>query len=374
MNSTAMHWTVAHWTVVPARDFARHAGRWQRLHAAGAASPVLAADFVQALLDVFGTGRELLAWHGIGEDTDAMTIVAPSRFGTWDTFQPAQAPVGLWLQLDARPADGLLASLLQALPGPALMVGLTQCDPMLMARPAAGVPSGARSFDYIQTARITLQGSFDDYWNARGKNLRNNLKKQRNRLRQDGIATRLEIVRAPERMAGAVADYGRLETSGWKAGQGTAVAADNDQGRFYRAMLEALARRGAASVYRYWLDGPDGPRLAAMDLCIEGGGCIVILKTAYDEALGPQLSPALLMREEATRGLFDEGRFERIEFYGRVMEWHTRWTDEIRTMYHLNGYRWPWLGRLHALAAQRKKRNSKINAATPAPAAAATGS
>jgi hypothetical protein len=357
------------WTVVPARDFAQHAARWQRLHAAGPASPLLAFDFVQALLDVFGTGREMLAWHGPKDndgDTDAMTIVAPGRPGVWNTFQPAQAPVGLWLQADTRPGDGLLASLLQALPGPALMVGLTQCDPMLMAR-----PGGARSFDYIQTARITLQGTFDDYWNARGKNLRNNLKKQRNRLRQDGIATRLEIVRDPELMAGAVADYGKLETSGWKAGEGTAVDAANDQGRFYRTMLEALARRGAASVYRYWFDGPDGPRLAAMDLCVEGGGCIVILKTAYDEALGPQLSPALLMREEATRGLFDEGRFERIEFYGRVMEWHTRWTDEIRTMYHLNGYRWPLLGRLHALAANRGK---TVSAAPPAPAAAATGS
>ncbi|MFL6631183.1 MAG: GNAT family N-acetyltransferase [Massilia sp.] len=358
--------TVAHWTVVPAREFAQHAARWRRLHAAGAASPLLAADFVQPLLDMFGTGRELLAWHGRGDDTNAMTIVAPGRPGVWNTFQPAQAPVGLWLQRDARSADGLLPGLLRALPGPALMLGLTQCDPMLAARPA-----GPHSFDYIETARITLQGAFDDYWNARGKNLRNNLKKQRNRLRQDGIATRLEIVRDPALMADAVADYGRLETGGWKASEGTAVAADNDQGRFYRAMLEAFARRAAASVYRYWFDGPDGPHLAAMDLCVEGGGCIVILKTAYDEALGPQLSPALLMREEATRGLFDEGRFERIEFYGRVMEWHTRWTDEIRTMYHLNGYRWPLLGRLHALAARRA---ADVSAAPPAPAAAATGS
>ena len=332
------------WTIIPARDFDRHAARWQRLHAAGPASPLLAVDFVRPLLDVFGTGRELLAWHdGRDGNTDAMTIVTPGRFGAWNTFQPAQAPVGLWLQRDARLADDLLAGLLRALPGPALMLGLTQCDPMLTAR-----PEGSHSFDYIRTARITLQGTFDDYWNARGKNLRTNLKKQRNRLRQDGIATRLDIVRDPALMAGAVADYGKLETSGWKASEGTAVAADNAQGRFYRALLEAFARRGAASVYRYWFDGPDGPRLAAMDLCVEGGGCIVILKTAYDEALGPQLSPALLMREEATRSLFDEGRFERIEFYGRVMEWHTRWTDEIRTMYHLNGYRWPLLGRLRA--------------------------
>ena len=357
------------WTIVPAIDFHSHAARWQRLHAASPASPLLAVDFVKPLLDVFGTGRELLAWHGREDDTDAMTIVTPGRPGVWNTFQPAQAPVGLWLQRADGAADCLLAGLLAALPGPALMLGLTQCDPMLMARPA-----GAHSFDYIRTARITLRGTFAEYWNARGKNLRNNLKKQRARLRQDGIATRLDIVRAPDLMAGAVADYGRLETGGWKAAEGTAVAADNDQGRFYRALLEGFARRGAARVYRYWFDGPDGPHLAAMDLCVEGGGCIVILKTAYDETLGPQLSPALLMREEATRGLFDEDRFERIEFYGRVMEWHTRWTDEIRTMYHLNGYRWPLLGRLHALAARRNESHDGISVAPPGPAAAATGS
>jgi len=75
-----------------------------------------------------------------------------------------------------------------------------------------------------------------------------------------------------------------------------------------------------------------------------------VLKTAYDEALGRQFSPALLMREEACRSLFDAGDIERIEFYGRVMEWHLRWTGEVRTMYHLNAYRWPGLARLHALA------------------------
>jgi hypothetical protein len=57
-----------------------------------------------------------------------------------------------------------------------------------------------------------------------------------------------------------------------------------------------------------------------------------------------------------------------------VMEWHTRWTDEIRTMYHLNGYRWPVLGRLHALAARRSGNDADVSAAPPAPAAAATGS
>ncbi|WP_208280974.1 GNAT family N-acetyltransferase [Massilia oculi] len=337
------------WRVVPAAEAAlpEHLERWRRLHGQSAGSPLLAPEFVLPLLAVFGTGREVLAWHERDGETDIMALLAPSRPGAWDTFQPAQAPVGLWLQRDARPRPDLLPGLLRALPGPALMLGLTQCDPMLMERPAAG--AGLRTMDYIETARVTLPASFDEYWNTRGKNLRGNLRKQRKRLQDDGVPTRLQASRAVHEMAAAVEDYGRLESAGWKAKDGTAVSAGNEQGRFYRAMLEAFAAIGAACVYRYFI----GERLAAMDLCVEGGGCIVVLKTAYDEGIGNGLSPALLMREEATRDIIESRRFERIEFYGRVMEWHLRWTGEVRTMYHLNAYRWPWLGRLHARAAGR---------------------
>jgi CelD/BcsL family acetyltransferase involved in cellulose biosynthesis len=231
---------------------------------------------------------------------------------------------------------------LLALPGPALVFGLTQCDPALLPRPSAR--GRLDTIDYIDTARITMQGGFSEFWAARGKNLRANLKKQRVKLDKEGVAVRLEVSRAADDMAAAVADYGRLESAGWKSRSGTAVHPDNAQGRFYRAMLEALCTRGAGSVYRYWI----GERLAAMDLCVEDAGCVVVLKTTYDESAAQGLSPALLMREDASRTLFDAARLARIEFYGKVMEWHLRWTDEVRTMYHINCYRWQALRLLHA--------------------------
>jgi len=331
------------WQLLPAADFAHAAPRWAALHAAGPAAPMLAPAFVGALLDVFGSGAELLALCEHDGRTCAAAVLAPAGPGRWATFQPPQAPLGLWLQDPDLDTDALLARLAPALPGPALLIGLTQCDPLLLPR---RVDHGhRRSLDYIATARIEVAGSFEAYWNTRGKNLRNNLKKQRKRLADENIAPRLEILDRPGDMADAVADYGRLEGAGWKARGGSAVLAGNDQGRFYRHMLEACAAQGQARVYRYWF----GDKLAAMDLCILERDCIVILKTAYDEAVAGSYSAALLMREEACRGLFDEGRFARIEFYGRVMEWHTRWTDAVRTLYHLNHYRWPALARLHAL-------------------------
>jgi CelD/BcsL family acetyltransferase involved in cellulose biosynthesis len=338
------------WTLAPAADRAARAAfaaRWQALHAAAGASLLLSWDFVAPLLDEFGAGNELLAWCERDGRTVALTIAVPAGRGAWATFQPAQAPLGLWLQAPALPLEPLLQGLLQALPGLPLAFSLMQMDPWLMPRPADASRTG--TLDYIATAHVDIVSGFDAYWQARGKNLRNNLKKQRNRLEREGVAARLEVIEAPEAMAGAVADYGRLEQSGWKAGQGTAVGADDAQGRYYRAMLEAFARRGHGRVYRYWL----GDRLAAMDLCIDDGDTLVVLKTSYDEAAAANLSPTLLMREEAMRRLFEDGRLRRIEFYGRVMGWHLRWTEQVRTMYHVNYYRWPALRRLHAFARAR---------------------
>jgi CelD/BcsL family acetyltransferase involved in cellulose biosynthesis len=343
------------WTLLPASGFSAHAAAWDALRATGPAAPVLDAGFVACLLDAFGSGAEVLALCEDGAGLLAATLLAPQGRARWATFQPAQAPVGPWLQRPGADTGALLADLVRALPGCALLVGLTQCDPFLLPRPAdGGTGSGS---DYIDTARISVSGDFDTWWDSRGKNLRSNLKKQRNRLAAAGTATRLEVWNEPGQMAQAVADYGRLESTGWKGRAGTAVAADNDQGRFYRHMLESFCDRGIGSVFRYYFND----ELAAMDLCIEEEDCIVILKTAYDESIPKHYSPALLMREEACRRLFEEGRMHRIEFYGRVMEWHMRWTDEVRTMYHFNHYRWSTLRYLQSLR-QREVRNSTQSA------------
>ncbi|MFL6657064.1 MAG: GNAT family N-acetyltransferase [Massilia sp.] len=338
------------WNLYPARAFADHATTWDALHARCDASPMLARDFVQPLLDAFGDGREWLATCEHQGRCVAMALLVRSGRASWSSFQPAQAPIGLWLQEPDLALAPLLAALMPCLPGLPLILGLTQLDPDLLPRPA-----DLNTLDYIATAKITLAGTFDDFWAARGKNLRNNLKKQRTRLTKEDVALRLHVTRDPAAVAAAVADYGRLESAGWKAGGGTAVAADNAQGRFYRAMLEAFCQRGAGSIYRYWFN----EQLVAMDLCIEDGRQIIVLKTTYDESVPANLSPTLLMREEAVKQLFDSQRFERLEFYGKVMEWHTRWTDEVRTLYHVNYYRWPALGRLHALWQSRRARTIK---------------
>ena len=51
--------------------------------------------------------------------------------------------------------------------------------------------------------------------------------------------------------------------------------------------------------------------------------------------------------------LLGSGRVRRVEFFGRLMDWHRRWTGEQRSLYHLTTFRWRWLARLRAPSSDR---------------------
>ena len=346
---------MARWEWFPASRFADVASRWDALNATTGNLPLLHSDMLAEAIRCFGTGREmvgLLVQPEAAGRVGAAGIFGRHGVGQWSTFQPSQLPVGPFLLDRSVTANNLLASVLPALPGWSIVLSITQQDPAVLARPTADDATAV--LDYIDTARVTIAGTFEDYWAARGKNLRANVKKQLSKLASEGIATHVDVLTRPEEMAGAIADYGRLETSGWKAGQGTAVNVDNAQGDFYRSVLTRFARRSAARVYRYRY----GERVAAMDLCVESSDTLYILKTAYDESI-QGTSPATLMRHAYLPDLVNREGKRRIEFYGRVMEWHRRWTDDVRTMYHVTRYRSPWIMKL---------RRKLARSAAPAPA------
>jgi len=301
--------------------------------------PVLHSSFMRAGLRHFGTGRERLAVCGEADAPVAMGIFTRLKAGNWQTFQPSQFPLGPFLIRDGIGIETLLPGLTGRLPGFPVVTSLTQVDSQFVRPP--GTSGTVRSIPYIDTAWVDVVGTFDDYWSARGKNLRHNVKRQIAKLAESRTSTALEVVEQPRDVARAVAEYARLESAGWKAGEGTAVQAGTPQGNFYKAMLEAFCADGQGRIYAYRI----GDRIAAVDLCVEQGDVLVVLKTAYDEAQ-KSVSPATLMRHEYFRRIFDEGRLRRIEFYGRVMEWHTRWTDRRRPLVHVNHYRWLWMKRM----------------------------
>ena len=345
------------WTLYPISRFAEFASAWDTLAQARPGAPFLESLFMQPALAAFGDGSETLCLLHHDGALRAAAIVQPGPHGMWQTFQPSQLPLGAWINATDLDLAAASAELVKRLPGLALGIGLTQLDPLFAARP--GDSGQARTQDYIATAWVDIDSSFDAYWEARGKNLKQNTRKQRNKLQADAIEPRMDCVTDAADVAQAIADYGSLESAGWKTANGTAIHPDNAQGRFYRAMLENFCQAGRGRIYRYRF----GEAVVAMDLCITDGEVIVILKTTYDESY-KAVSPSTLMRHAEFEHLFDEQRFKRIEFYGKVMEWHTRWTDKQRIVYHANTYRHALVLRLLALRERWKA------ARAPAPAAA----
>lgn len=331
------------WTLYPIARFADFSEQWDQLAQSQPGAAFLETTFLQPAIDSFGTGRELLCLDHEGGQIDAAAIVQPGHKGTWQTFQPSQLPLGAWLSRESADLPAACSRLLAKLPGLALGLGLTQLDSRFQSRPTD--TSNLRTQDYIQTGWVDIEGGFDAYWEQRGKNLRQNTRKQRNKLQTEGTVTRMECITTAADVPKAIADYGLLESAGWKTADGTAIHPDNVQGKFYRKMLESYCQLGRGRIYRYWFDD----KVVAMDLCIHDETAIVILKTTYDESY-KTISPSTLMRQDEFQQLFEEGRFKRIEFYGKVMEWHTRWTAQQRGIYHATVYRWAWLKKMKSKA------------------------
>ena len=120
------------WKVRPARELHSMRSQWQALNRSG--NPALEPGFMVPLLEHFGDETEVLATASAGGEPLAMAILSRTAPGCWQTFQPAQAPMGAWLQEPGFAPAELVTGLFSALPGFPLLIGITQLDPEIMAR------------------------------------------------------------------------------------------------------------------------------------------------------------------------------------------------------------------------------------------------
>ena len=347
------------WSAVPALSLTSDTAlqhEWDRLNALQSNLPFLGSDSVSLALKVFGTGTEKLIIARNAGRVCAMILLAPAGKLQWQTFQPSQLPLGAWVAEPTLPVETIANSAMHS--GKlfaAAALSFTQVDPLFAPR-GTDTPCN-RYDDYIETAWVGIAGSFDDYWAGRGKNLRQNMRKQRNKLQTEGIELKMHVWRDASDMAAAIARYGELESQSWKAHEGTAIQPNNDQGRFYTELLCQNARRGEAVVYEYTFAG----KLVASNLCVHRAKTLTILKTAYDASI-KAYSPAFLLNEEILQSIFSEQQISRLEYYGRVMEWHTRWTDSKRTLYHLTTFRNSWVKRVSQLLSSKTAKGAAVPA------------
>ncbi|HEY3020332.1 MAG TPA: GNAT family N-acetyltransferase [Solirubrobacteraceae bacterium] len=127
----------------------------------------------------------------------------------------------------------------------------------------------------------------------------------------------------------------RVEASGWKGRQGTAILSRPEDERLYRDFARAAAERGWLRLALLELDGV----VVAGDLQFAVGGVVSSVKGGYDESYA-KLSPGYVLRGETLRAAIDDG-CTGYDFLGPADPHKLRWTDEVRPRRRVLAWRGP---------------------------------
>ena len=123
-----------------------------------------------------------------------------------------------------------------------------------------------------------------------------------------------------------------VEAASWKGQTGTALALDPVIGAFYRRYAAAACAQGTLRLCFLRIDG----RAAAMQVAIETGNRLWLMKIGYDERFA-SCSPGNLLVRETIRHAALRG-MKSIAFLGAMEPWKEQWTHEQNPCVVLRGY------------------------------------
>ncbi len=316
--------------------FAALRDEWDALAARGPVDlPFVGHAWLSAWLDAFAPGRPplvLAARTAAGAAVGFAPFLEERRRGVVRLLAPANdhscrfewvlgpdvsgAAASIWAHLRDRcrwdalvlrdvPRDGPTSTLLEP---------LARADGHLTGR-----------WESLRTPRIALAGPQGTAEARTSAKVRANLRRRAKRLSELGA---VGLLRVDGRGGAAEVDdavdaFLRLEASGWKGENGTAIALDPALAGFYRRIAHEAAARGALAIRALLLDG----RPVAVHLGIVHRGVYLLPKTAYDESLG-NVSPGQLLQREVLAECEARG-LAGFDFLGPDMPWKQDWAGEL---------------------------------------------
>jgi CelD/BcsL family acetyltransferase involved in cellulose biosynthesis len=304
------------------------AERWDAL-AGDRLTPFDTHAWYRAWWGAFGGSGELAiatAWEG---DELAAALPLMRIGGRLAALVNGHTP--LYRPIGPEPAAAALVS--QVLAGPEASVELfavPATDPVVGSMDSsAGTPP---RYDVVERQHVSpiveTTGTFDAWRKLTKPNWRSDLDRFARNLRKRHNAE-FSIVEVPSDLTAELEAGFRVEASGWKGEQGTAIESSPETERFYRDIAAVFHDRGQLRLSRIEL--PDG--WAAFDLCLLAGNRLYLLKTGFDQRFR-NLSPGLVMRLATIERCFELG-LEAHELLGGEAEWKRKFaTTERRHIAH----------------------------------------
>jgi CelD/BcsL family acetyltransferase involved in cellulose biosynthesis len=161
---------------------------------------------------------------------------------------------------------------------------------------------------------------------------RGDLRRARRRAEQVGGVVAEVTSPAEKEVAELLQEFYVVEAAGWKGDRGTALVGDPDRRSFFDEYSRAAATEGSLRVATLRI----GDETAAMQLAVEHGRRLWLLKIGYDERFA-RCSPGTLLLLETVRWASGAG-LEAVELLGRREPWTRFWTDEARECVAMYAY------------------------------------
>jgi CelD/BcsL family acetyltransferase involved in cellulose biosynthesis len=179
---------------------------------------------------------------------------------------------------------------------------------------------------------LPIRTDWETYRESLERGFRKELSRRRRRLGELGCLA-FELHDGSERLEELLEEGFRVEASGWKGENGTAIVSRPETRRFYTEIARWAAGRGWLRLGGLRLDG----ELIAFELNLEAQDAWFVLKGGYDERYR-KYGPGTLIVEDIVRVAFERG-LSSYEFLGSDDAYKLDWTSELRDRVLLQAFR-----------------------------------
>lgn len=320
------------WKSAPAIDsFRDHEADWDALNNKYAdGNPYFDSCFVGPLIECFATKDDHLWVHTTGGAIDGACVLSKQKAGKSALFVPSQVQIAPLLVAN----DEMLTELVRQVSPTSLAIDVPCQDPLFTPIGVEKASLPVVRQDHAYTICVNVDGTFNDYWTSRSKNLRSSVGRRRKKAEKDGIEVSFVHRTSSSEMTDAVDRFGEMETRSWKGEAGTAVHASNVQGKFYASVMKRFSEKGKASIFELYFND----EVVAIELGILSDRMVVLLKTTFDNQWS-KYSPGRLLLHELLNEEFRLKRAPVVEFYTNADGNERSWASEGRWVFNATVFR-----------------------------------
>jgi CelD/BcsL family acetyltransferase involved in cellulose biosynthesis len=307
-------------------DLGRIAAEWDELADRTQAVPFVRPGWIGAWWDVFGHGALQIFTLRRGQRL-AGILPCYDDHGWLRSPTNDQTPQFGLLAEDAAAANELAAALLDRA-GRRLTVALVDesgWDFAALRDSAEARGYHVLAHPVVRPPYLVVDGDWPAFESRLAGRLLRDLRRRRRRLEDNGVFT-LEVADGATGLEDLLTEGFRVETSGWKAAQRTAIVSRPETRRFFTEIARWASSRGWLRLAFLRLDG----RAIAFQLGLEEGGAYYLLKGGYDSEFH-RYAPGKLLVHGMLERAFSSG-LERFEFLGQPEPWKLEWTRDTRVL------------------------------------------